>query len=214
MGGITLDWTAIRPLNGGRGKGFEELCSQLARAEAPQQASRRQDIHCMRWTWDEGPRAAPGDQRPRDLALAEFSRTRPRRVPAPGRGVAQACAGHRAVRSLSCGIGTTQHRQVCPCARGVHGSALRTVGDGSRQVPWAGIGAGRVGAESTNGHIDRPWHELSCKSLPRSMRDFSPCCFLSYAGHGLSVHCCGLRVANVRVLPGVPARRCGADAAG
>lgn len=38
MSGITLDWTAIRPLNGGREKGFEELCSQLARAEAPQGA--------------------------------------------------------------------------------------------------------------------------------------------------------------------------------
>ncbi|MCG6118383.1 MAG: hypothetical protein MEQ07_09360 [Aquimonas sp.] len=35
VSGITLDWTAIRPLNGGREKGFEELCSQLARAEAP-----------------------------------------------------------------------------------------------------------------------------------------------------------------------------------
>lgn len=35
MSGITLDWTAIRPLNGGREKGFEELCSQLARREAP-----------------------------------------------------------------------------------------------------------------------------------------------------------------------------------
>lgn len=33
---FTLDWTAIRPLNGGREKGFEEQCSQLARAEAPQ----------------------------------------------------------------------------------------------------------------------------------------------------------------------------------
>lgn len=32
---FTLDWTAIRPLNGGREKGFEELCSQLARTEAP-----------------------------------------------------------------------------------------------------------------------------------------------------------------------------------
>ena len=32
---FTLDWNAIRPLNGGREKGFEELCSQLARAEAP-----------------------------------------------------------------------------------------------------------------------------------------------------------------------------------
>jgi hypothetical protein len=35
MSGITLDWSAIRPLNGGREKGFEELCSQLARMEAP-----------------------------------------------------------------------------------------------------------------------------------------------------------------------------------
>ncbi len=35
MSGITLDWTAIRPLNGGQEQGFEELCSQLARAEAP-----------------------------------------------------------------------------------------------------------------------------------------------------------------------------------
>jgi len=35
MSGITLDWSAIRPLNGGREKGFEELCSQLARVEAP-----------------------------------------------------------------------------------------------------------------------------------------------------------------------------------
>ncbi|MFN9659479.1 MAG: AVAST type 2 anti-phage system protein Avs2 [Cyanobacteriota bacterium] len=35
MNGITLDWSAIRPLNGGRDKGFEELCSQLARGEAP-----------------------------------------------------------------------------------------------------------------------------------------------------------------------------------
>lgn len=35
MSGVTLDWTAIRPLNGGREKGFEELCSQLARAEVP-----------------------------------------------------------------------------------------------------------------------------------------------------------------------------------
>lgn len=39
MNGITLDWSAIRPLNGGREKGFEELCSQLARAEAPAGAS-------------------------------------------------------------------------------------------------------------------------------------------------------------------------------
>ena len=35
LSGITLDWSAIRPLNGGREKGFEELCSQLARVEAP-----------------------------------------------------------------------------------------------------------------------------------------------------------------------------------
>ena len=32
---MTLDWSSIRPLNGGRDKGFEELCAQLARAEAP-----------------------------------------------------------------------------------------------------------------------------------------------------------------------------------
>ena len=32
---MTLDWKSIRPLNGGREKGFEELCAQLARAEAP-----------------------------------------------------------------------------------------------------------------------------------------------------------------------------------
>lgn len=30
-----LDWNAIRPLNGGRDRGFEELCAQLARAESP-----------------------------------------------------------------------------------------------------------------------------------------------------------------------------------
>ncbi|HOY89662.1 MAG TPA: ATP-binding protein, partial [Bacillota bacterium] len=30
-----IDWSSIRPLNGGRDKGFEELCSQLARAEIP-----------------------------------------------------------------------------------------------------------------------------------------------------------------------------------
>ena len=35
MSDLTLDWFAIRPLNGGREKGFEELCSQLARVEAP-----------------------------------------------------------------------------------------------------------------------------------------------------------------------------------
>lgn len=30
---MTLDWKSIRPFNGGREKGFEELCAQLARAE-------------------------------------------------------------------------------------------------------------------------------------------------------------------------------------
>lgn len=30
-----VDWAAIRPLNGSRATGFEELCAQLARAEAP-----------------------------------------------------------------------------------------------------------------------------------------------------------------------------------
>ena len=32
---MTLDWSCIRPLNGGRDKGFEELCAQLARAVSP-----------------------------------------------------------------------------------------------------------------------------------------------------------------------------------
>ena len=32
---MTLDWNSIRPLEGGRYKGFEELCAQLARAERP-----------------------------------------------------------------------------------------------------------------------------------------------------------------------------------
>ena len=32
---MNLDWKSIRPLNGGRDKGFEELCAQLARAETP-----------------------------------------------------------------------------------------------------------------------------------------------------------------------------------
>ena len=32
----TLDWRSIRPLNGRRDQGFEELCAQLARLEAPQ----------------------------------------------------------------------------------------------------------------------------------------------------------------------------------
>lgn len=32
---MILDWNSIRPLNGGRDKGFEELCAQLAHAEIP-----------------------------------------------------------------------------------------------------------------------------------------------------------------------------------
>lgn len=32
---MPLDWKGIRPLQGGRDKGFEELCAQLARAERP-----------------------------------------------------------------------------------------------------------------------------------------------------------------------------------
>ena len=32
---MPLDWNSIRPLQGGRDKGFEELCAQLARAERP-----------------------------------------------------------------------------------------------------------------------------------------------------------------------------------
>src|ERR1043166_9090225 len=35
MGQVNIDWNGIRPLNGGHDKGFEELCAQLARAEAP-----------------------------------------------------------------------------------------------------------------------------------------------------------------------------------
>ena len=35
MSEIIIDWNAIRPLNGSRAKGFEELCAQLARAESP-----------------------------------------------------------------------------------------------------------------------------------------------------------------------------------
>ena len=35
MSEIIIDWNAIRPLNGSRANGFEELCSQLARAESP-----------------------------------------------------------------------------------------------------------------------------------------------------------------------------------
>lgn len=36
---ITLDWKAIRPLNGKRSAGFEELCAQLAAAELPAEAT-------------------------------------------------------------------------------------------------------------------------------------------------------------------------------
>ena len=32
---MSIDWNNIRPLNGSRDKGFEELCAQLARAEIP-----------------------------------------------------------------------------------------------------------------------------------------------------------------------------------
>lgn len=32
---MVLDWNSIRPLDGSRAKGFEELCAQLARAESP-----------------------------------------------------------------------------------------------------------------------------------------------------------------------------------
>lgn len=32
---MNIDWYAIRPLNGARASGFEELCAQLARAETP-----------------------------------------------------------------------------------------------------------------------------------------------------------------------------------
>ncbi len=32
---VNIDWNAIRPLNGSRANGFEELCAQLARAESP-----------------------------------------------------------------------------------------------------------------------------------------------------------------------------------
>ncbi len=35
---MNIDWKAIRPLNGGQEKSFEELCSQLARAESPKGA--------------------------------------------------------------------------------------------------------------------------------------------------------------------------------
>ena len=33
---MDIDWRSIRPLNGAQDKGFEELCSQLARCEAPE----------------------------------------------------------------------------------------------------------------------------------------------------------------------------------
>jgi hypothetical protein len=32
---VNIDWNAIRPLNGSRANGFEELCSQIARVESP-----------------------------------------------------------------------------------------------------------------------------------------------------------------------------------
>ena len=35
MSRVNIDWNAIRPLNGARASGFEELCAQLARDEAP-----------------------------------------------------------------------------------------------------------------------------------------------------------------------------------
>ncbi len=35
MNELIIDWKAIRPLNGSRAKGFEELCAQLARSESP-----------------------------------------------------------------------------------------------------------------------------------------------------------------------------------
>lgn len=35
MSKIIIDWNAIRPLNGSRAKGFEQLCAQLASAEIP-----------------------------------------------------------------------------------------------------------------------------------------------------------------------------------
>jgi hypothetical protein len=35
MSTINIDWNAIRPLNGSRAEGFEELCAQLAHSESP-----------------------------------------------------------------------------------------------------------------------------------------------------------------------------------
>ena len=35
---VSVDWRSIRPLNGGRDKGFEETCSQLARWEVGDRA--------------------------------------------------------------------------------------------------------------------------------------------------------------------------------
>ena len=35
---MNLDWRAIRPLNGSRDEGFEELCAQLASSESPRGA--------------------------------------------------------------------------------------------------------------------------------------------------------------------------------
>lgn len=38
MSSFSVDWSTIRPLNGGRENGFEELCAQLARSETPKSA--------------------------------------------------------------------------------------------------------------------------------------------------------------------------------
>ena len=38
MTATSLDWTSVRPLGGTRDRGFEELCSQLARCESPTNA--------------------------------------------------------------------------------------------------------------------------------------------------------------------------------
>ena len=35
---VNVDWCSMRPLNGGRDKGFEEFCSQLARSEVARRA--------------------------------------------------------------------------------------------------------------------------------------------------------------------------------
>lgn len=38
MSGVAVNWGTIRAINGSRAKGFEELCTQLARAECPPEA--------------------------------------------------------------------------------------------------------------------------------------------------------------------------------